>query len=298
MIIIKNKNIVMAVVKRVTLPFSCDELRQQHNFINYLRDRGFNTAKILDLYRCDNDYYEVQEYIDGTVSKKDYYTEDLIKFVAMFHKLSNEYSGTYLKKSYYKMKLKCRGVTLYKVLLGFSDKYFVFPLNNYKKNKSLIVDHVCQKEIDTIINNYVKIYDFFIKNYNVDSCVIHNDITSNNVIFNDRGIYLIDFDLSVISTEYVDFVDSIIRRYDYVDAIVKDYENLKNDFYMYIDSYNIINNYVKLDINGCLSMVILKLVAVHLYLLLNKQNIHRFVQNNHSIYVLTEKVITDLGIGE
>jgi len=297
-IVIKNKNIKMALVKKIAIPFSCDELQQQHNFINYLYDSGFNTAKIFNLYRINSDYYEIQEHIDGAVSKKDYDIDDLVKLVAKYHKLSKEYSGEYFKKSYYKMKFKCRGVTLYKILLGFSDKYFIYPMSNYEKNKMLIVDHICQKEVAIIVNNYVKIYEYFIKNYNINSCIIHNDITSNNVIVNDKGIYLIDFDLSIVGTEYVDFVDSVIRRYDFIDDIVKNYSNLKDDFCKYIDSYNIINNYIKLDISGCLSMLVLKLVAVHLYLLLNKHNIHKFVQNNHSIYVLTEKVITDLRIGE
>ena len=120
----------------------------------------------------------------------------------------------------------------------------------------------------------------------------------NNVIFNENGIYLIDFDLSIIGTEYVDFIDAIIKRYNSIHDIVQNYEDFKKDFIKYINIYNKINNYVKLEIEGSISMLVLKLTAVHLYLLLNKQNIDRFLENNHNIFILIKKVINDLGIGD
>lgn len=291
-----NNNIIKTVVKKIIIPFSVDELEQQHNFINYLVNEGFCTAKIFNLYENCGSYYEVQEYIENV--DKNYDIDDLIKTIANFHKLSKKYTKPYYKKNYYKMKFKCRGVTLYKILLNFSDKYFNFPMNNYKKNQGLIIDKICKKEVEFIINNYIKIYDFFIKNYYNDSCIIHNDITSNNVIFNENGIYLIDFDLSIIGTEYVDFIDAIIKRYNSIHDIVQNYEDFKKDFIKYINIYNKINNYVKLEIEGSISMLVLKLTAVHLYLLLNKQNIDRFLENNHNIFILIKKVINDLGIGD
>lgn len=294
----KNGNVIKTVVKKIDVPLSKEELIQQHNFINYLDDKGFNTARILNLYKNRDNYYEVQEYIENLGTSINYDIDDLIKFIAKFHKLSKEYSNPYSKKKFYKMKFKCKGVTLYKVLLNFSDKYFVFPMNNYRKNKDLIIDEVCKKEIDTVIKNYIIIYNFFIKNYDINSCIIHNDITSNNVIFNDKGFYLIDFDLSIVGTEYVDFIDAVIKRYTCTCDIVQNYNDLRENFCKYIDSYNKINTYVKLDIDGCLSMLVLKLVAVHLYLLLNKQNLNIFFQNNHDIFVITKKVINDLEIGE
>lgn len=125
-------------------------------------------------------------------------------------------------------------------------------------------------------------YDKYYKKWVIKISKDYEEKTSYNY-WEEHVKYVVDFDLSIIGTEYVDFIDAVIKRYYSVSDIVENYDDLKKKFTNYINTYDAINSYVKLDIKGSISMSVLKLIAVHLYLLLNKQNINIFIQNNHNI---------------
>lgn len=292
MIIEDNQKIKYCIIKKIELPLSKNEIISQHKFINYLKQNNFSTAKIYNLYRENNQYFEIQELIN--ISNNNIDILKLIELLAQFHKLSKEYTDNLFKHNKYDMIFTCKDVVLDKVLLGFKQKYYFYPLNNYQTKKGLIVDNKMIEETNSILVLYKKIYQFFIKNYNINSCIIHNDITSNNVINSKNKLYLIDFDLSIVGSEYVDFIDAIIRRNKTIEEIYGNYSRFKMKCKKYIDRYNSINNYQQLDMNGCLAMLILKLVSVHLYLLLNEVNLNSYKNNNHYIYLLINNVFNDL----
>ena len=110
-----------------------------------------------------------------------------------------------------------------------------------------------------------KIYKEFMNVDDTKRCIIHNDLTSDNIIKN-KHLYLIDFDLAVKSSVYVDFADVIFPRklemFDYLNYI-RDNSYIKS----YVDYYNQFNNNTeRLCVHGVKLMAALKIFTYVMYI--------------------------------
>lgn len=83
-------------VKKIEIPMTIKELNSQHQFVNYLKSKGVNTARILGLNYDGFDIIEKQEEIIGNHDIK---IDELIKNIAVFHKISRKYGKSVLKKN-------------------------------------------------------------------------------------------------------------------------------------------------------------------------------------------------------
>ena len=284
---IENKNGTKLIKKKIILPFNEKTLLSQHNYINYLYSKKINVAKITKLFKIDNYFYECQEYIEN--NKKDYKINGLIKALAIFHNESSKYRKSLNKKNVYDFDFFCKQNKLHHLLLGYSEKYQIYPLQNYLKNKKYI--DISNIEIsEKIISFYKKSYEYILKNHNIKSCIIHNDITKNNVINNKNGLYLIDFDLCTYSLELVDIVDAIMIPYDNLESIIASIDKWDTNFIRYIVTYNKYNHNIKINIKDIYYQIILKLVSFNYYVILNESSKKEFNQNIKYLYIVIEKI--------
>lgn len=176
----------------------------------------------------------------------------MIVSLAKFHDVSYLYGEKYTKKAYYNVKYKCNGIELNKILLGFKEKYYLYPIAKVDRNDI--------KEL------YDLLYSEFILYYYNEDCIIHNDVSINNMYFHNEDVCIIDFDFSTKGSIYVDFVDLIIKRTYSISDIVE-YLLETNNLEKYIDIYN--SNSIKfhLEYKGCLLMIGLKVLAYNYYVL-------------------------------
>ena len=119
------------------------------------------------------------------------------------------------------------------------------------------------------------------KFYNKTVCIIHNDITPKNVIFKNGMAFLIDFDLSIYSTAYVDFVDSIVSRKNNLKEVYIFMKN-KEIILKLIDIYNK-NSKLKLSYLGVLEMICLKIFAYNCYVKLDINYQKNFIKDFEQI---------------
>lgn len=268
------------ILKKMEIPLKRKELLAQHHFITYLRNHGINTPKIIDLYKENKSYYEVQEYIEGDT---DFTTEELVKLLAIFHNISKKYNKKLNKRKKIKLKYKCRNANIDYVLLGFKEKYNKYPLKNLKKNYKYINNYnlvIVQNFLDLYLNAYY----YFISKYSLNSCIIHNDINSSNTINKCKKLYLIDFDLCIKSIEYVDFVDACMKRYESIEEINTNFSKFINNINKNILVYNQYNKKFKLEKNGVYAMCIIKLFAFYFFVMLRIENKSIFNKNIGTIY--------------
>ena len=286
-IILLESNIIKYICKRVIIPFSKKELQSQHEFIKFLIYNKINVASIINLFSIDGSVYELQEFIDGNFEIP---IEKLIEFIAKFHQVSIKYNGNLYKKNIYKINFQCKGSNLEYILLGFKEKFYEYPLKNFQLNKNLIYQKN-QKYINNLLFIYEIAYKKFIKSYDICSCIIHNDIISNNVIYCKKQIFLIDFDLCIKSSEYVDFVDAILKKYTSLEYIIQNFNKMIKEIKKLILVYNQYNEVTKLDLQGVELMIILKLISFYFYVMLNKNNREMFNNNIGKIYKICSKIL-------
>ena len=268
------------ILKEMKVPLSRKELLNQHTYIQYLIDNGINVSKILGYYEENDIFYEVQEFIPGDFLIK---TEDLIKLLSKFHCVSKKYANNLKKRYVFKVKYKCRGSQLNYLLLGFEEKYYKYPLDNFKKN-SLYVSFDNLDRVNKLIKLFNKSYNIFVNKYDTNFTIIHNDINSTNVINNSGQLYLIDFDLCIKSSEYVDFVDACMKRYDSIDYIEKNFKDFIANINKNIVIYNKYNSSLILKCEGVYLMCIIKLFAFYFYVMLRKENFNIFNENLNVVY--------------
>ena len=266
--------------KRIVIPLSKKELISQHKYISYLNDNAINVAKIIRLYKNNNYYYELQEYIVCNNKKNN--IKDLMKLLANFHKVSKKYNHIFLKKKYYNCKFECNGEPLNTLLLGYDEKFHNYPLTNFKKYKN-ILNYENNKKYVSIINFYNDCYNYIKKRFNNSFCIIHNDITKNNVINNENGLFLIDFDLSCYSYEIVDISDAIISLYNNLNLIINKFDKLYKDISSSIKIYNKYNN-INIKVIDVLFQIFIKIVSYNCYVVINMNNKNIFKNNFNLVY--------------
>ena len=279
------------ILKRVTIPMRYETLKEQHKYIHYLSENNIKTANIISSYQENDNLYEIQEYIENNNYTID--ISNLIKLVANYHSISTKYSKDILKDNIYSYPFTCRNISLNKLLLGFKEKYYIYPNEKLNNNYSFI-----NNENLTYINKITKIYNlcynWFVNNYSIDDCIVHNDITSNNVISNDKGLYLIDFDLAIKSSVYVDFIDCIVKRYKTLEELYDNLNIIKKDIIKHIDIYNTYNSYNQIDYIGSLCMLVLKILSFNFYVVLSSEDKQIFNDKIQILYKIINKIYTFL----
>ena len=279
------------ILKKIIFIINYKTLKKQNNYIKYLNKNNIKVANILFSYKDGNNLYEIQEYIENNNTKIN--TNSLIQTIAKYHNVSIKYSDDLLKNNIYDQKFICNGLEINKLLLGFNEKYYIYPKKNLFDNYHLIKKENLQymNELLTIYDNS---YNTFIKKYNKQQLIIHNDITSNNVINYNNELYLIDFDLAIRSSPYVDFIDCAIKRYKTIYQLSNRLSNIKSEIKKYIEVYNKNNDIIKLDYKGALYMLILKLISYNLYVSLNNENVNNFNDNLPKLLKIIKKLYVEV----
>ena len=250
------------ILKFIDLPMTSFELINQHKFVNFLRKNGILTpkiyfSKILSIFKI-----ELQEYVPST--RKVHSDKKMISSLAMFHDVSYLYKSSYTKKKYYKANQKCNNIPLDKILIEFKEKYYLFPIEK--------VDRTDIKEL------YNLFYNEFILHYYKEDCIIHNDVSVNNMYFHNNDVCIIDFDFSVKGSIYVDFVDLIVKRTYDISEISKQLLK-KCNLEKYIDIYNKKSKNFHLEYKGCLLMIGLKVLAYNFFVLSRSNSKEKFEKN-------------------
>lgn len=250
------------ILKFIDLPMTNSELINQHKFIHFLRKNGILTPKIYFSRLLSIFKIELQEYVHD--SKKVYSEEKMINSLAIFHNVSYLYKNSYAKKRYYKVKQKCNNIVLDKILIGFKEKYYLFPIEKVDRN-----------DIKELYNLF---YNEFILHYYKEDCIIHNDISINNIYFHNDDACIIDFDFSIKGSIYVDFIDMIIKR-TYDISTISEQLLKKHNLERYIDIYNKKSNNFHLEYKGCLLMIGLKVLAYNFFVLSRSKSKEKFKKN-------------------
>ena len=248
-------------MKKLEVPLNKKELNSQHNYIEFLLNNNINVAKIIKTIIYHGQYYELQEFVYGSQKIN---TKKLIEAIAKLHLVSLNYKNI-VKREIIKTNFKCKNSNLDYLLIGFNVKYNKLPTKNKLS------------------------YTNFKKNYNTNSCIIHNDINSFNAINVNNKIYFIDFDLAIKSSEYVDFVDAIMKNYKSINSLNNSFNKFIINVKEYIKVYNSINSKVNLDLKGVCLMSILKLCSFYFYVMLRDENILNFNKNICILYNLCKK---------
>ena len=272
------------ILKKLEVPLNKKELNSQHNYIEFLLNNNINVAKIIKTIIYHDQYYELQEFVYGSQKIN---TKKLIEAIAKLHLVSLNYKNI-VKREIIKTDFKCKNSNLDYLLIGFNVKYNKLPIKNLKNNFKLINKNYI-KIVKELQNLYKLSYADFKKNYNTNSCIIHNDINSFNAINVNNKIYFIDFDLAIKSSEYVDFVDAIMKNYKSINLLNNSFNKFIINVKEYIKVYNSINSKVNLDLKGVCLMSILKLCSFYFYVMLREENVFNFNKNICILYNLCKK---------
>lgn len=172
-------------------------------FVDYLIDCGVPAARIMDYQEQPEGIIEWQEYIAPVGPTPG--QADCLRLAALLHRVSRAYPGTLLQKRVLRDEVSIEGVTLGRVLLGFGEKYAHYPREAFL--------NACPASAlrDRIAAMHAALYAAFCGEADTEACIIHNDLTPNNIL---PGLQptLIDFDLAIRSSVYVDVADIVFPR--------------------------------------------------------------------------------------
>lgn len=283
---IVKKDKKLLIKKRILIPFSKDELQEQHDFINYLFSNNIKVARIIGSYSYRGNLYEYQEYIDSEKSTLD--INDMILSVSLFHECSKKYGANINKKSTYNMNFECNNHKLNKIIIGYDDKYNKFPLDNYNKLKDEM-GFSSNEKYHEIIDYYNYCFNYIKNKYQEPNCIIHNDISNNNILCHNNSLYLIDFDLCIKSYEIVDVADIIVSKYYGLDNIIKNYNEIKEVINDSVTIYNKYNN-IGIHDNDILFQLFLKIVSYNCYVILSKKNKEEFENNFDKVHKILKLI--------
>ena len=279
------------IYKKIILPVTQEQELLKKNFVDFLNANNIKVARILEVFENENkEIYEVQEFIecDEENSKS---TQDILKEIARFHKISAKYPDRNFNEKIYNSEDFCCGIHLTKILLGFEEKYYSYPLQNYEENKNLIPLEVREK-VEQIVKNFEIIYKYFVEKNDIHSCICHNDLTTNNYLIKDNEVYFIDFDFAIHTSEYVDVIDVILKRSLDFENIINNYEDFKKNISSLLEAYNEVND--KLTLESMLAMLIIKIVSYNVYINLNEGNLLKLLNGINQIEQVTNLIKKDL----
>ena len=279
------------IYKKIVLPVTYEQEVLKKKFVDFLSKNQLNVAKILEIIEDENgELYELQEFVecDKETSKN---LGDILKEIATFHKIAAKWSLEELNDKVYDSEDFCCGIMLKKILLGFEEKYYSYPLQNYEENKNLIPLEVREK-VEQIVNNFKIIYKYFVERNDIHSCICHNDLTTNNYLIKDDKIYFIDFDFAIHTSEYVDVIDVILKRSLDLEDAINNYEEFKKNISSLLNSYNEVND--KLTLESMLAMLVIKIVSYNIYINLNEVNLSKLLNDINQIEQITNLIKEDL----
>ncbi len=244
-------------------------------FIDYLIDNSVSSAKIICHNLIKDRIIETQEYIEYIGLSSSIY--DYVSLISRFHAVSREYEVPIIQKRILKEEVVIENSLLAQVLLGFEEKYFTYA-------RRAFIDTICEEKIKKIIlNMHEKIYRSFIQIANIEECIIHNDLTSNNII-QGANLTLIDFDFAIKSTSYVDLADILFSR----NIEIEDYLKIMRDkqyLAKAISIYNKISGKNAVSLRGLKLMAAIKLFVFIMYI----------YSKNHSIETDLCEYLIDVG---
>jgi len=258
----ETKNVVLIktgteryIEKKLLADINSEMCSSKMAFVNYLAERGVPVARITGYEERDGCIFERQEYIESC--GKDMTTEDGIRLAAHFHKASGEYEGDFIQKTVLKDRISIGGVELNQVLLGFHEKYYSYGHQVFERMEE-------REAVRTaVFSMHDRLYSAFCSTASLNDCIIHNDLTPYNIIMNRKPV-LIDFDLAIKSSVYVDVADLLFPR----TAGVFDYLQLMKDRKLETSAalYNRINDKTELTVRGMKLMAALKLFTYLMYI--------------------------------
>lgn len=189
--------------KRLLADIDLAMCQSKKQFVDYLIDCGVPAARILGYQEQPEGIVEWQEYIEpvGLIPGP----ADCLRLAGRLHRASRAYSGTLLQKRVLRDEVFIEGAALGRVLLGFREKYERYPREAFLR--------VCPASVrrDRVAAMHAALYAAFCGEADTEACIIHNDLTPNNIL---PGVQptLIDFDLAIRSSVYVDVADIAFPR--------------------------------------------------------------------------------------
>lgn len=246
----------MYVKKRMLHSFTKEMCESKKAFVDYLYSNHLPVARIIGYEYDTDDIFELQEYIH--TSNKEYSILEGIDLIGQFHKLSRMYKNEVIQKKVLEDPVFIGGVLFDKTLIGFKEKYYLYA-------RKTILKSTCEQKVrNDILLWHQQIYDAFLKIANTNDCIIHNDLTSQNMIMSDK-LYLIDFDFVIRSSVYVDVADVILPR----SIEIEDYLRWIKDRSFMDDiakRYNYINAGMFVKSEGLCLMAALKIYVYIMYI--------------------------------
>lgn len=214
--IIKMNN-TLYILKKNILPITQHQEKAKRDYINYLNYNGIKVGQVLKYWFEDDICYEIQEYLYSSEKFK-FEINNVITTVAQYHKVSKSYTCKEYNKSSYRVPFTLCNIELNKILLGFKEKYYLYPKISYQsmpKNNSIL----------ELFENYQKIFYKLQDSKTIPWFICHNDLTINNLIMGLNGCSIIDFDFGIKTIPYVDFVDVILTRSYNIEEINTNYNS-------------------------------------------------------------------------
>lgn len=189
--------------KRLLADIDMAMCQSKKRFVAYLIDCGIPAARLLSYQEQPEGIIEHQEYIAPVGPPPG--QADCLRLAALLHRASRAYPGTLLQKRVLRDEVSIEGATLGRVLLGFREKYEHYPREAFLR--------VCRTPArrDRIAAMHAALYAAFCGEADTEACIIHNDLTPNNILPGPQPT-LIDFDLAIRSSVYVDVADIVFPR--------------------------------------------------------------------------------------
>ncbi len=261
----KNVNIYLLderkyLVKKMDKSFDLRACSEKKKYIDFLYQNGIKVGRVLIIFFDGKNVYEFQEYVENFFPINKFCMSQVVA-LAKFHYISSLYKEGYQIGNVLPADTIVCGVHLDKLLIGFEEKYYTYPI------KSLTDKTSGEKRVEKLYNIYTNVYNEFKRLYNINDCIIHNDLTSKNMLSNGFANYaFVDFDFSIKSSVYVDLVDLYLTReysmYDYINIFYSKRKEIEE----VIKFYNENNPVIKLDFRGFVLMAVLKLYSYAFYL--------------------------------
>ena len=242
---------------------------------NYLNNRGFeNFPKIVQNYRNEENVFE---FIEEDPIPEEQKLIDLADLLASLHNKTVYYKKTSLddfKEVYDAVSNNISYLSSYfeAMFLNICKEEFVSPSNylfarNYYKVRQSL--SFCKEELD-------EWYDLVKENDKTRVAVVHNNLSLEHFIYNQRNSALISWDNYQIDTPVMDFVHLYQKEY------------LNHDFSAFIEKY--FNHFELLESERKLLFILISL-PMHFELQENEFNNTKIVKANMYYIYCTEKLI-------
>lgn len=241
--------------------YSKDAIKSEEDL--YTRKKQIQISKILNssgvptilpiefnnenFIQYDNKYYLIYNYLEYKTLNVDdlneYYISTLASTLATLHKLNLHYD---LPIQYKEINID------YDAYLNkFSND------DKYKELYQLLLEN------KTKLTNLINTCNNMLPNINKELCISHNDYKLKNILWNNKQMYLIDFDATSLSNPAVSLAESAF-------ALSRQHGNINYDFYkLFLSTYLKIYGSLKTDYSSALTCAMNGKLQWYEYLLSN-----------------------------